>query len=127
MSFLNNVRIVFNGRFHADVSTVNNDVRHFDNRTFEASFQEFQSQSGAWNGWWNPPGSGAFRFPRVSGWLRHYRDGTSGTSDPVAIRRRSSEPSSGSSAIKVRAMVFPTPGTDARSFSFSTQTVDPRM
>jgi hypothetical protein len=62
MSSLNNVRTVFNGRFQADVSTVNNDVRHFDNSTFEASFQEFQSNREVWNGWWNPPGSGAFRF-----------------------------------------------------------------
>jgi hypothetical protein len=28
MSYLNNVRLVFTGKFQADVSTVNNDVRH---------------------------------------------------------------------------------------------------
>src|SRR6202030_1819478 len=43
----------------------------------------------------------------------------------AAICRRSSEPSSGSSAIRVRAIVFPTPGTEARRYSFSTQTADP--
>jgi hypothetical protein len=83
MSFLNDIRIVFNGRFQADVSTVNNDVRHFDNSTFEASFQEFQSKSGAWNGWWNPPGSGAFRLLDCRVVAAHYRDGTSAARDPV--------------------------------------------
>jgi hypothetical protein len=51
---------VFNWRFQANVPNVNNHVRHFDNSTFEVSFQKFPSKSGAWNGWWNP--SGAFRF-----------------------------------------------------------------
>ncbi|HEX5749928.1 MAG TPA: hypothetical protein VFZ09_27100 [Archangium sp.] len=80
MSFLHRVRLVFSGTFQADVSTVNNDVRHFDNATFEPSFQEFQSKSGL-NGWWNPTGSGAFRLLdcRVTGvW---YEDG-SFTDDP---------------------------------------------
>jgi hypothetical protein len=64
MSFLHDCRLVFNGRFQADVSTVNNDVRHYDNATFDESFQEFQSpqQGGPLNGWWNPPGTGAFRL-----------------------------------------------------------------
>ena len=45
----------------------------------------------------------------------------------AAICRRLSEPSSGSSAIRVRAIVFPTPGTEARRSSFSAQTGDPRL
>lgn len=66
MSFLNPVRLVFSGIFQADVSTVNNDVRHYDSESFESSYQEFQQKlpSGATvaNGWWNPTGSGAFRL-----------------------------------------------------------------
>ncbi len=69
MSYLSTPRIVFHGQFQADVSTVNNDVRHFSNQDFEERFQDFQKQvlvNGApqtiWNGWWNPRGSGAFRL-----------------------------------------------------------------
>jgi hypothetical protein len=79
MSFLNNVRLVFSGRFQADVSTVNNDVRHFDNATFEPAFQEFQTKE-AENGWWNPTGSGAFRLLDCKVVAVHYADGTSATS-----------------------------------------------
>ncbi|NEO97059.1 MAG: hypothetical protein F6K56_46005, partial [Moorea sp. SIO3G5] len=61
MSYLNNVRLVFAGDFQADVSTVNNDVRHYDNAMFEKRFQEFQ-EGNILNGWWNPIGSGAFRL-----------------------------------------------------------------
>ncbi len=61
MSYQNHLRLVFAGDFQSDVSTINNDVRHFDNATFEQRFQDFQSQT-AWNGWWNPIGSGAFRL-----------------------------------------------------------------
>ena len=67
MSYLHPPRIVFSGTFQADVSTVNNDVRHFDNATFEKRFQDFQKQSQdppatIMNGWWNPEGTGAFRL-----------------------------------------------------------------
>ncbi|MCY7297257.1 hypothetical protein [Alteromonas sp. a30] len=58
MSYLNNVHMVFSGRFQSDVSTVNNEVTHFDNETFEPRFQEYGNE----NGWWNPCGSGAFRL-----------------------------------------------------------------
>ncbi|MEH1899849.1 MAG: hypothetical protein V7L04_00115 [Nostoc sp.] len=61
MSYLNDLRLVFAGDFQSDVSTVNNDVRHFDNATFEKRFQEFQMGE-VLNGWWNPIGSGAFRL-----------------------------------------------------------------
>ena len=57
MSALHLPRLVFSGDFQADVSTVNNDVRHYDTATFEPRFQ--QPASGATrNGWWNPSGSG---------------------------------------------------------------------
>jgi hypothetical protein len=81
MSYLNNTRLVFNGTFQADVSTVNNDVRHFDNAKWEARFQDFQKQDGTEDGWWNPIGSGAFRLINCRITSVHYKDGTSaGTS-----------------------------------------------
>ncbi|CAM2167674.1 conserved hypothetical protein [Paraburkholderia sacchari] len=61
MSYLQFPRFAFTGKFQADVSTVNNDPRHFDNEHFEASFQAFQSKD-AMNGWWNPTGTAIMRF-----------------------------------------------------------------
>jgi hypothetical protein len=81
MSFLNPVRLAFAGTFQADVSTVNNDVRHFDNASFQPSYQDLQ-EGPSLNGWWNPTGSGAFRLLdcQVTGvW---YGDGTT-TADPA--------------------------------------------
>ncbi|HEY4244698.1 MAG TPA: hypothetical protein VGM88_33015 [Kofleriaceae bacterium] len=60
---MHRVRMSFAGTFQADVSTVNNDVRHFDNATFQSSYQQPQDPTtGVMNGWWNPTGSGAFRL-----------------------------------------------------------------
>jgi hypothetical protein len=61
MSYLEGTRIVFAGDFQADVSTVNNDVRHYDADTWEERFTD-PSDPSALNGWWNPTGSGAFRL-----------------------------------------------------------------
>ncbi len=61
MSYLAPTRIHFSGYFQADVSTVNNDVRHFDNDKFQARYQK-PSEDNQMNGWWNPEGSGAFRL-----------------------------------------------------------------
>src|SRR4051812_44312465 len=89
MSYLNNVRLIFSGTFQADISTVNNDVRHFDNATFEPRFQELQSptnQHGPLNGWFSPNGSGAFRLIDCRASSVCYKDGTSQsdpTKDPV--------------------------------------------
>jgi hypothetical protein len=85
MAFLNPVRLVFAGRFQADVSTVNNDVRHYDDAEFRPNFQELGTKANP-NGWWNPTGSGAYRFVgcRVTG--AGYADGTwvsEPASDPV--------------------------------------------
>ncbi|MBM3114867.1 hypothetical protein [Jeongeupia naejangsanensis] len=71
MSYLQYPRLAFSGLFQSDVSTVNNDPRHFDNATFEDRFQEptfqphLKEDSGgakvtAYNGWWNPWGTGIF-------------------------------------------------------------------
>jgi hypothetical protein len=79
VSYLDTPRLHFAGRFQADVSTVNNDPEHFDAGRFQASYQELAS--GADGGWWNPTGSGAWRFARcVVGQIDH-RDGSSA---PVA-------------------------------------------
>ena len=61
MSYLTGPRLHFAGSFQADVSTVNNDVRHFDATTWEERFQSRQDEQGD-NGWWNPTGSGAYRL-----------------------------------------------------------------
>lgn len=61
MSYLQFPRLAFTGKFQADVSTVNNDPRHFDSKTFEGRFQEFQ-KGNDFNGWWNPTGTAIMRF-----------------------------------------------------------------
>jgi hypothetical protein len=86
MSYLNNTRVVFSGTFQADVSTVNNDVRHFDTASWESRFQELQKPDGTQDGWWNPVGSGAFRLIGCRVTSVHYRDGariSNPTEDPA--------------------------------------------
>jgi len=91
MSYLNNLRLVFAGDFQADVSTINNDVRHYDNATFEPRFQEFlepapdnpEDYKYQYNGYWNPVGSGAFRLINCSVQAVYYQDGTSTTDSSV--------------------------------------------
>jgi hypothetical protein len=78
MSYLNSVRLVFSGQFQADPSTVNNEVRHYDNQYFEAKYQDY----GMGGGWWNPNGSGAFRLIECFVRTVYYADGTS-TDDPA--------------------------------------------
>lgn len=53
MSYLDLPRVIFDGDFQADVSTVNNFVQNFDITTFDP-----ETSPGAWN----PTGSGAFRL-----------------------------------------------------------------
>ena len=60
MSYLHPVRLHFSGRFRADVSTVNNDLSHFDNDDFDPSFQT--PGDGDSNGQWQPAGTGAWRL-----------------------------------------------------------------
>ncbi|RBL90354.1 hypothetical protein [Chitinophaga flava] len=63
MSYLHLPRIIFTGDFQADVATVNNDVRHFDNETFEKRFQfPREESSDINNGAWNPEGSNNFKL-----------------------------------------------------------------
>lgn len=72
MSYLNNLRLTFAGKFQSDVSTVNNEVTHFDTAKFKKEYQEY-GQDG---GWWNPCGSGAFRLIDCTVKEVSYSDGT---------------------------------------------------
>lgn len=60
MSYLHSPRLIFTGDFKSDVSTVNNDPAHYNNQTFQPSFQQFGL--GNTNGWWNPEGGASFSF-----------------------------------------------------------------
>jgi len=63
MSYLNPLRLHFAGQYQTNVSTVNNDPNHFDNATFQASYQEMQGPGMVPpNGWFNPQGDAAFRL-----------------------------------------------------------------
>lgn len=61
MPYLNSLNVVFTGDFRSDVSTVNNDVRHYDNATFQKRFQ-LPRDGNLQNGWWNPTGGALFQF-----------------------------------------------------------------
>lgn len=57
MSYLDSPRLHFRGWFQADVSTVNNDVRTFQNASFVPEYLQLNQ-----NGSWNPEGTGIFRI-----------------------------------------------------------------
>ncbi len=57
MSYLDSPRIHFRGWFQADVSTINNDVRFFQNASFVPEYQQLDS-----NNSWNPRGTAVFRI-----------------------------------------------------------------
>src|SRR5690349_14866822 len=57
MSYLDSPRIHFRGWFQADVSTINNDVRFFQNASFVPDYQQLDT-----NGSWNPRGTAVFRI-----------------------------------------------------------------
>ncbi|MGC2236033.1 MAG: hypothetical protein WA584_07720, partial [Pyrinomonadaceae bacterium] len=84
MSYLNSPRLTFSGQFQADPSTVNNDPTHFNNKTFQPSYQHYGE--GATNGWWNPDGTGSWRFVGCKITSVTYKDGTTTTNpddDPI--------------------------------------------
>src|SRR5438105_8496475 len=63
MSYLNPLRLHFAGKFQAAPSTVNNDPIHFDNETFQPSYQKLQVTGGPpKDGWWNPQGDATWRL-----------------------------------------------------------------
>lgn len=57
MSYLDPSRFHFRGWFQADVSTINNDVRFYQNSSFVPDYQQLNQ-----NGSWNPEGTGVFRI-----------------------------------------------------------------
>lgn len=57
MSYLDSPRIHFRGWFQADVSTINNDIRMFQNDSFVPEYQQMNV-----NGSWNPKGTAVFRI-----------------------------------------------------------------
>jgi hypothetical protein len=80
MSYLYAPRLTFAGQFQADVSTVNNDPEHFDSGTFQPNYELLTTPNSP-NGWWNPRGTGAWRFFGCKVQQVCYRDGTS-SDDP---------------------------------------------
>lgn len=80
MSYLNVPRLTFSGQFQADPSTVNNDPTHFNNETFLPEYQNYGK--GQENGWWNPDGTGNWRFLGCKITSVTYQDGTT-TDNPL--------------------------------------------
>jgi hypothetical protein len=80
MSYLDAPRLHFSGWFQADVSTINNDVRFFQNESFVPEYQQLNA-----NGSWNPEGTGVFRFLdcAVTGGVLGGRTLTDPSQDPV--------------------------------------------
>ncbi len=76
MSYLNSPRLTFAGQFQADPSTVNNDPNHFNNAAFKPEYQQYQTKNNP-NGWWNPDGTGNWRFLGCKVTSVTYKDGTS--------------------------------------------------
>ncbi len=62
----------------ADTSTVNNDVRHYENASFEPYFQEPTDPGNPkiMNGWWNPNGGSVFNFQNCSVQQISFPDGS---------------------------------------------------
>jgi hypothetical protein len=83
VSYLDVPRLVFDGEFQADVSTVNNDVRYFKNTTFQKEYQNLSTAGG--DGGWNPEGTAIFRFVgcRITGARLGKQQIVSAAQDPV--------------------------------------------
>jgi hypothetical protein len=63
MSYLDFPRINFSGKFQANVSTVNNDVRYYDNATFRKRYQSTSEEDVRLTPTnWNPEGTGIFKL-----------------------------------------------------------------
>lgn len=84
MSYLSqSLRLHFAGQFQATVSTVNNDVTHFNNATFQPNYQLRQDAAGM-NGWWNPAGDGVWRLLGCAITAAFMEDGSAArATDPV--------------------------------------------
>ena len=85
MSYLSNsLRLHFAGQFQATVSTVNNDVTHFNNVNFKSDFQKRQEGKHA-NGWWNPAGDGVWRLLSCAITSAFMSDGCAVSSDDPVL------------------------------------------
>jgi hypothetical protein len=80
LSYLDSPRLHFIGWFQADVSTINNDVRFFQNASFVPEYQQLDQ-----NGSWNPEGTGIFRVLdcSVTGAFLNGQQLTSPSDDPI--------------------------------------------
>ena len=76
MSYLGVPRPVFSGRFQADPSTVNNDPEHFNAGRSARLPVALGPNMNPPNGWWNPDGSGAWRFYGCTVQRVYYGDGS---------------------------------------------------
>ena len=61
MSYITIPRLTIPGNFLSDMSTVNNDVRHYDTAMFELRVQVPKTAT-EMNGWCNPDGTGNFQL-----------------------------------------------------------------
>lgn len=78
MSYLHTPRLIFSGDFQADVSTVNNDVRYYNNAKFISRFQEKENrEKQQMNGLWNPNGGATFKLLNCSVKKLTYEDNVS--------------------------------------------------
>lgn len=73
MSYLGPIRLHFSGKFQADVSTINNDVRHYDNATFDPACLSGQKNAG----------TSIFRFVGCKVTMVGYADSTTSRRDPA--------------------------------------------
>jgi len=79
--------ISFSGVFQADTSTINNNVRYFNNDAFKPEYQKKQPNTDdyltAVNGYWNPDGTGAYRLIDTTVTRARISIDDEGTSDPI--------------------------------------------
>jgi hypothetical protein len=87
VSYLDPPRLIFSGFFHAAISTVNNDPLHFDNATFEPSYQDVQAGNdpSQWNGWFNPRGNGDWQLIDCTVKSAVLADGSPAAADDPAL------------------------------------------
>jgi len=86
VSYLNPLRLHFAGSFEAAVSTVNNDLVHYDNARFKPSYAEPASGTALdqLNGWFNPDGSGDWKLHDCTVTSAFLADGSpAAPADPV--------------------------------------------
>jgi hypothetical protein len=91
MSYLDRLRLHFAGRFQASVSTVNNNVIYYNNKTFEPKYQKRATSKKPGpgeeaRGLWNPDGDGAWRLLGCKVTSAFYADGRAVPSDDPVLQ-----------------------------------------